>query len=77
MRASLKRAAAFIAETIAKGSRFRRLGRGIPAPVNTPTIEVKLVEGARGDLFDLNGELVARDVEIAPYVKITFTERDR
>lgn len=33
-------------------------------------MEVEHVTGARGDLFNEAGELVAKDVEIAPFVKV-------
>lgn len=39
----------------------------------SPELVVTRVDGARGDLYDTKGNLVAKDVEIAPYIVVDIT----
>jgi hypothetical protein len=41
-------------------------------PIEVRGLPAERVTGARADLYDGDGNLVARDVEIAPYVRLTL-----
>lgn len=45
----------------------------LDAQSELPNIVGQIVTGARGDLYDGKGALIAKDVEVAPYVKIEMT----
>jgi len=69
---SVARAVAFIQESISAG--IGSIVQPVPVPVDvTVDIQVRHVEGARGDLYDGAGNLLARDVEVAPYVVVDMT----